>query len=123
MSDFVQSALARGPEHRTTHSDVIEWAGTLDSGNFYNATALQIARLYNDGELTYSFCDALMNDLWSAAQAGFGAGSNHVPQPFFDIYEAFDAGEYHRKPDKSDDPVAEFTNPVIAELVTRYCHY
>ena len=38
----------------------------------------------------------------------------------FEIYEAFDAGEYHRKHDKTDDPVAEFTDPAIAKLALRF---
>ena len=120
MSDFLQSAMTKGSEHRVSHDDVVEWAGALDNWLFYNTTALQIARLYSRRELTYSFCGGLMNDLWSAVQAGFSAGNNQVPQPFFEIYEAFDAGEFHRKDDRSDDPVADFTNPLIAELVTRH---
>lgn len=61
-----------------------------------------------------------MNDLWSAVQEGLGSGENQVPEPFFEIYEAFDAGEFHRKPDKTDDPVAEFTDPLLADIVLRF---
>ena len=39
------------------------------------------------------------------------------PKLFWRVYEAFDAGELHRKPDKSDDPVSEFTDPEIADIV------
>ncbi len=39
------------------------------------------------------------------------------PKLFFRVYEAFDAGEMHRRADKSDDPISELTNPEIAEIV------
>ncbi|MDR6667960.1 hypothetical protein [Rhizobium sp. 1399] len=119
MHDFLEFALNKQPEERISHDEVARWAGALDNWAFYNVTALEIAIGYYRGELDYTFCDGAMNDLWGAVQAGFGPGNIQVPEPFFEIYLAFDAGEYHRKPDKSDNPVADFTNPLIAELVTR----
>ncbi len=119
MSAFLQFAIGKKPEERLTHDDVLRWAAALHNWNFYNAAALEIATGYHRGELSFTFCYRVMNDLWSAVQAGFGSGNNRVPQPFFEIYEAFDAGEYHRKHDRSDDPVAEFADPLVAELVMR----
>lgn len=95
------------------------WLGALDNWAFYNAAAVEIARKYHHGELTYGFCDGVMNDLWSAVQAGFHTGHNTVPEPFYEVYEAFDAGEYHRAKYGGDDPIANFTDPSIAELVAR----
>ncbi|HEV7307417.1 hypothetical protein [Ensifer sp.] len=122
MSDFLEFVLANGPEGRVTHGDVVRWAGALDNWEFYNAAAAEIAGKYHHGVLTYVFCDGVMNDLWSAVQEGFGSGHNAPPQPFYDVYEAFDAGEYHRQEDGSDDPVADFTDPLIAELAARLAH-
>ena len=119
MSDFLEFVLAKGPEGRITHDDVVRWAGALDNWEFYNAAAVEIARKYHHGALTYSFCDGVMNDLWRAVQAGFTAGRNALPEPFYVDYEAFDAGEYHRAEDGSDDPIADLTDPLIAELVAR----
>ncbi|CDZ30826.1 Hypothetical protein NGAL_HAMBI490_56980 [Neorhizobium galegae bv. officinalis] len=118
MSDFLRFAINKRPE-RLTHEDVVRWAGALENWDFYNAAALEIASGYHRRELDYTFCDGLMNDLWSAVLEGFGPGTTQVPEPFYEIYIAFDSGEYHRRPDKSDDPVSEFTDPAIAELVTR----
>ncbi|MEI2299754.1 hypothetical protein [Ensifer sp. MJa1] len=117
MSEFLQLVWAKGPEGRVTHDDVVRRAGTLDNWEFYNAAAIEIARKYHHGALTYRFCDGVMNDLWSAVQAGFGSGHNTLPQPVYEVYEAFDAGEYHRAEDGSDDPIADFTDPHIADLV------
>jgi hypothetical protein len=119
MSDFLQFALKKGTEEHVTNDDVVRWAGGLDNWEFYNAAAVQIAMKYHQGHLTYSFCDWLMNELWRAVQASFTNGSNRVPEPFYEIYLAFGAGEYHRSEDKSDDPVAAFTDPLIADLVSR----
>lgn len=119
MSDFLQFVLEKRSEEHVTHDDVVRWAGGLDNWEFYNATALQVARKYHQRQLTYNFCDGLMNDLWSAVQAGFASSGNRAPEPFYEVYEAFDAGEFHRAKDKSDDPVADFTDPLIADLMSR----
>lgn len=119
MSEFLQFAIDQSPQ-RLTRADIMRWAGACNDWDFYNSAALEIAKGYHRGELSYTFCDGVMNDLWSGVQEGFGSGKNEVPEPFFEIYEAFDAGEYHRKHDKTDDPVVEFTNPVIAELAIRF---
>lgn len=119
MSDFLQFLIARGTDEPISHNEIVQWAGTLDNWSFYNSTALQIARMYNRGELTYEFCDNAMNDLWSAVLAALSPKSDQLPEPFFEIYEAFDAGEYHRRADRSDDPIADFTDPLIAALLTR----
>jgi hypothetical protein len=119
MSEFLQFAIDQSPR-RLTRADIMRWAGECNDWDFYNSAALEIAKGYHRGELSYTFCDGVMNDLWSGVQEGFGSGKNEVPEPFFEIYEAFDAGEYHRKHDKTDDPVVEFTNPAIAELAIRF---
>ena len=118
MADFIQFARARWPED-ILEEDVIEWAGGLSNWEFYNSTALQIARMYHRKELNYPFCDSVMNDLWRQVRDGLRSGQP-VPEPFYEIYLAFDAGEYHRKADKSDNPITEFTDPWIAELVIRF---
>ncbi|TDK31886.1 hypothetical protein E2F50_19710 [Rhizobium deserti] len=119
MSDFLEFAINKSPI-RLTLDDIARWAGEFSHWDFYNSAALEIAKGYHRGELSYTFCDGVINDLWSGVQKGFGPDKNEMPEPFFEVYEAFDAGEYYRKPDKSDDPVAEFTDPAIAELATRF---
>jgi hypothetical protein len=39
------------------------------------------------------------------------------PELFWDVYLAFDAGEYYHDNDRSIDPVEAFTRPRIAEIV------
>lgn len=74
-----------------------------------------LAKMYDQGDLDYEFCDALVNIAFSDALDSKG----NWPTDFYEVYEAFDAGEYYRKDDKSDDPVAEHTNPMIQEFLER----
>ncbi len=110
-------------EHVTTnpHSyffdeDVQRWAGGLVNDDFFNSISLEIARRYHGGLLNFEVCDSIMNDLWRIILRDIKAGAR-VPDPFFDIYLAFDAGEYHRTADKSDDPEFDFTRPMIADVL------
>lgn len=119
MSEFLKFAINKSPI-RLTHDDIVRWAGAFDNLDFFTGSAIEIGRGYHAGELTYTFCDGAMNDLWSSVQEGFRPDDNELPEPFFEIYEAFDAGEFHRKYDKSDNPVAEFTDPAIAELAIQF---
>ena len=84
---------------------------------FYNSTSLAVALKYQEGTLDFPICDAIMNDLWSVLIENLHGSM--VPSPFFDIYEAFDAGEYHRTKDKSDSPEEEFTKPMIAAILSK----
>jgi len=124
MIDALQAIIDRfseDPEARVTQGDVSIWAGSLNNWDFYNSISLQIAQKYQAGELSYATCDRLMNDLWGAVVSGLPHPEEaEIPDPFYDIYLAFDAGEYHRKADRSDDPVADFTNPMISELLLHY---
>jgi len=119
VSEFLQFAINKSPA-RLKLDDILQFAGAFNHWDFYNNAALEIAKAYHRRELSYTFCDGVMNDLWSGVEKGFGPGNNQVPEPFYDIYCAFDTGEFYRKSDKSDDPVAEFTDPAIAELATRF---
>ena len=118
MSDFVAFASGKSP-HSLSAEEILAWAGAIDNWAFYNTVALDIARGYYRGELSYTFCDGLMNDLWFTVTVGLKNGEM-VPYPFFEIFEAFDAGEFHRKADRSDDPVADFTDPAISDIALRY---
>jgi hypothetical protein len=83
--------------------------------------SLKIAQRYLDGELTYGTCDAIMNDLWGAVTNGVVASKDFsVPAPFYEIFLAFDAGEYYRTKEKTDDPVSDFTNPVLIEILSKF---
>jgi hypothetical protein len=45
------------------------------------------------------------------------------PDLFWSVFLAFDEGEYgHREDRTGDDPIAKYTRPMIAQIVTKYGH-
>ena len=103
-----------------SEADVCRWTeGPSDNEQqLYDGIGAELARGYHGRLYSFDFCDRVVNDLYGAMII---KQSNEPPPPwpqlFWRVYEAFDAGEFHRKPDKSDDPVAEFTDPEIANIV------
>ena len=95
--------------------DVELWAARYggDHRLLYDALARYLAVAFHQGKLPFAFCDAVINDLHTVITI-----ANDVrPDLFWRVFLAFDAGEYHRSADRSDDPIAEFTEPAIADIV------
>ena len=103
--------------------DVVRWAGSLGNWDFYNEISLRLARKYQSGELSYTVCDGILNELWISVLDGLAESAGDrvkVPYPFYEVYEAFDAGEFNRQRDRSDDPVKDHTDSLISELLAKY---
>ena len=96
-------------------ADVAAWAEQYggERQRLYDEFARYLAVAFHEGRLSFAFCDAVMNDL----EAVISTADDHRPDLFWQVYLAFDAGEYHRAGDKSDDPVADHTAPAIAAIV------
>jgi hypothetical protein len=107
-------ASSNPPKH-FDQKDVQSWVNDLQDHVFYNSVSLEVAKRFHDGSLSFRICDQIMNNLWSIVVSNLD--NSIIPTPFFEIYEAFDAGEYHRLAEKGDDPVTEFTKPLIAEIL------
>jgi len=108
------------PSQPITHEDVTRLAKAIGLTAFYNSAGLEVAQRFDNGSLSYAICDAIMNDLWNLALDDLDdLDAQQLPEPFYQIYEAFDAGEYHRRSNKAEDPVAEFTQPMITEILRK----
>ena len=114
LDDLITLA-AEAPGQRITENHVRSLTEDLSNEAFYNSLSLEVARRYQGGILSYTRCGSIMNDLWSILVGHLNGGM--VPSPFYEIYEAFDAGEYHRKKDKTDSPETEFTRPMIEAIL------
>ena len=110
----------QSPRKKNTEADLAIWIGRTVDNNMLNEISLVIARSYQDRSISYEIADSIMNDLWGVVIDRSFQKKSAIPSPFYEVYEAFDAGEYHRRPDASDDPVADHTDPLIAELLERY---
>jgi hypothetical protein len=89
----------------------------------YDKLAVILARKYHEGELDYETADWFANqfqgeltrlfiDMWPKNDGPY-------PEKWSDVYEAFDSGEFDHF-GRSTDPVAEFTNPQIAEFLAKH---
>jgi hypothetical protein len=106
---------AIGPE------SIKAWVGKLNCHDLYNKISLMIAEGYTSGSLKYEICDGIMNELFFILVNNLQNNEN-FPEPFLEIFNAFDAGEHYRKTDKSDDPIKDHTDPWIAEIMARPSH-
>ncbi|WP_423141695.1 hypothetical protein ACOYW6_12835 [Parablastomonas sp. CN1-191] len=107
-------------ESYISEADISRWTnGVVEREEvLYDGLAALLARGYHERRYSFEFCDIVVNDLYGRMiEKQLQTPPPAWPKLFWRVFEAFDAGEFHRQPDKSDDPVAEFTDPEIAEIV------
>src|SRR5690242_9837119 len=104
-----------------TQDDVARWTdgAVVAEERLYDDMAAELARGYAERRYSFEFCDGAVNALYGVVIEG----QLRTPQPpwpplFNRVFEAFDAGEYHRHDDKTDDPVAEHTDRMIATILS-----
>jgi hypothetical protein len=105
----------RSLERHLTETDVERWSN--ESGwsrsQLFDEIAKLLALGYNASELSFHFCDMVVNDLASPVTNT----SPPRPQIFWEVYSAFDEGEYYHGNNRDEDPVEVYTRPMIAQIV------
>jgi hypothetical protein len=84
--------------------------------------ALHVAREFLNGRIEFSQGDGIMNSLFSLATSPdfFYQNARVIPPILFDIYLAFDAGEFVHAGDSKDiDPQVKYTKPMILAVLER----
>ena len=122
IDPVIQELLAREPEFRVSAEDLARWAPSDDAGrlHFFNEFAVRVAELYDQGKLSFEFCDILMNGLWGHVVTMLVREPKpDMPEPFYEVFCAFDAGEHYWTEDCSDNPVEERTNPAISRILAQ----
>jgi hypothetical protein len=102
-------------------ADVDQYAGTESVGELglYNEVARILAQGFHSGNLSFDFCDAVVNSLYGVLIAG----QMREPQPpwpilFHEVFSAFDEGEFHHREDaEAADPITLYTKPMIERIV------
>jgi hypothetical protein len=79
----------------------------------YDQIALFLAKGFHASELTFAFCDAVINDLFGVITAT----DEHRPEFFWAVYLAFDEGEYYHGSNRDEDPVEVYTRPMISRVL------
>ena len=100
---------------RLTEADIQRWTASLGVSRaaLYDQIAIHLARAFYNSELTFAFCDAVVNDIH-----GVITGANEeLPDLFWSVYLAFDEGEYYHNNNRDEDPIEIYTRPQIAEII------
>lgn len=120
MSDIAAWLAARFASDGTrisgnsTEDDLRAWSKALEVSitTLTDQIAIYLATGFSKDELSYDFCDAVVNRLFHVAIDG------EPPDLLWSVYLAFDEGEYHHPGDAADvDPVEVYTRPMIAEIL------
>ena len=83
---------------------------------FCNKVSRHVAEEYLKEEMSFLDADTIMNNLYSLMLEH--CKSHAFPQPAFDIFSAFDAGEYHHRGDPEDSNAEElYTKPSLIKLM------
>jgi hypothetical protein len=105
----------RSLDRHLTEADVERWSdacGWLRS-QVFDEIAKRLALGYNASDLSFDFCDMVVNDLAGPVTNTSGPR----PQIFWDVYSAFDEGEYYHGDNRDEDPEVIYTRPMIAWIV------
>lgn len=91
----------------------------LGMSDFFDHVGAQLAIEFFERRLPFDFCDAVANSMngWLFSTF-FWELENTIPPLFWEVYEAFDSGEYHRE-DVNEDPPELYTRPLITEIVAK----
>ena len=76
----------------------------------YDQIAARLAFGFHASEVSFSFCDAVVNDI----HAVISLCNENRPNLFWEVFLAFDAGEFYPASDRDRDPVDTYTRPQIA---------
>ena len=98
-----------------TKAEIERWSADLriSKATLYDQVAHYVASGFNDHELPFWFCDAIVNDIH-----GIITLADEIrPDLFWRVFLAFDAGEYYRREDGKQDPVVKYTRPLIEQII------
>jgi hypothetical protein len=105
----------RSQDRHLSEADVERWSDECgwSRSQLFDEIAICLAFGYNTSDLSFGLCDMVVNDLYSPVTNTSGP----KPQIFWEVYSAFDAGEYYHGNNRDEDPVEIYTRPMIARLV------
>ncbi|MDP5144444.1 hypothetical protein ORJ00_16970 [Rheinheimera baltica] len=119
----LEQLLEKASEYELDYGVVVDFASSqkLSLVDFVNSFALALAKGYQDKRYDFEFSDGAANWLFGfmTDEVFLNSNNNTLPSPAYDVYLAFDEGEYHHKGD-AEDVVAEekYTKPRINEILS-----
>ncbi len=100
---------------RLTEEDVTRWSTLIGEPRavLYDRIASYLALGFYNSELTFEFCDAVVNDIHRI----ISCAHEERPDLFWQVFLAFDQGEYCHGGNRNEDPVEVYTRPLVAQIV------
>jgi hypothetical protein len=99
---YIEGVPYRGLDRHLTEADVLRWstARSLSRRQLFDEIAKYLAFGFQSSELSFEFCDAVLNDLFGPVTNTSGP----KPEVFWDVYSAFDEGEYYHGNNRDEIP-------------------
>ncbi|PSH59230.1 hypothetical protein CU102_27670 [Phyllobacterium brassicacearum] len=98
-----------------TNFDILNWTASacMPRQDLYDQLAIGLARGFHASELSFEFCDTVVNEIHSVMIFM----NEQRPQFFWQIYLAFDSGEYYHDGNRDEDPGEAYTRPQIERVL------
>ncbi|ATU92262.1 hypothetical protein [Phyllobacterium zundukense] len=98
-----------------TNFDILKWTASagIPRQDLYDQLAIELARGFYASELSFEFCDAVVNEIHSVIIFK----NEQRPRFFWEIYLAFDSGEYYHDGNRDEHPVEAYTRPKIERIL------
>lgn len=119
-AELIQAALAGALQYELL-SKLADGIGQSPP-ELLNAFAVHIAQRYTDGGISFHDADSAMNAAFgvSCSEEFWAEHDRTIPATMFEVYLAFDAGEYSHPGDGPDvDPEAKYTRPMLKKFFMR----
>ncbi|WP_420590211.1 hypothetical protein [Bacterioplanoides sp.] len=113
IEEFVQKAIRE--DISITDIESYSKSSSTDIESAFNKLSLHFAEKFNEGSISYTDCDFAMNGIWPIMLDYIMEKDIPLLEPCYEIYCAFDAGEYNHGDDA--DPVEKYTLPAIKEIL------
>jgi hypothetical protein len=112
---YIEAVPYRDLDRHLTESDILRWSAAtgLFRRQLFDEIAKALAVGFHSSVLSFEFCDAVVNDLAGPVTNTDGP----KPELFWDVYSAFDEGEYYHGNERGEDPVETYTRPMIDRIV------
>ena len=99
------------------NADAIRFETGWSREHFCDEFSRRVAHGYATGRFSYHIADAAMNRLYAF---GYGNESGTLPAYSWEVYRAFDDGEYRHYGDVEEvDPEQKYTRPQILAILAR----
>jgi len=92
----------------------------VSPGALLDSLAALVATDYSNGTMTFDEADTIMNAAFgvSVTEEFWAENDRTIPPSMYEVYEAFDAGEYYHHDDPPEvDPELKYTKPLIAKFL------